>query len=111
METSYYHEIINTENDYLYRFTQARRRYYPGKDIVFRKIKVDDFDRDYTKVLRNLTQVGKVTKEMFEHRYNLLNLDKSHIYKIVVAVDTQTDKIVASGTVFFELKFVRNMGI
>ena len=78
--------------------------------IVFRKVKKEDFDRGFLDVFRRLTEVGHVTREEFEKRYDELFPKLADYYKIIVAVDTKRDLIVAAGTVFFEKKFIRNTG-
>jgi glucosamine-phosphate N-acetyltransferase len=58
-----------------------------------------------------LTIVGDVKQEDFEKRFDLLHPRMKDIYKIVVIVDTQKDKIIGSGTIFMEYKFIRHCGI
>jgi glucosamine-phosphate N-acetyltransferase len=58
-------------------------------------------------ILSQLTVVGKVTKEDFERRFDEMFPSHSHIYKIVVIIDNKIDKVIGSGTIFTEKKFLR----
>jgi len=51
--------------------------------------------------------VGKVTKEDFERRFDEMFPSHAHIYKIIVIIDTSNDKVIGSGTIFMEKKFLR----
>ena len=71
---------------------------------------MSDFDHGFPDILSNLSDLGSISKEKFVERFKLMNLDNSSTYKIIVAVDNSSKQIIASGTVFFELKFIRNLG-
>ena len=51
--------------------------------------------------------MGVVTQEDYEARFDSLFPTKSDVYRIVVVVDKDTDKIIACGTIFIEKKFLR----
>ena len=102
---------MDKEDKFLKAFSKARNKQYPKHNITFRKLQVDDYDRGFFEALSNLSKVGNVSKEQFQKRFNDLDLKSSNIYKIIVGVDNDTNKIIASGTVFFELKFIRNLGV
>jgi glucosamine-phosphate N-acetyltransferase len=58
-----------------------------------------------------LTVVGTVTKEDFEKRFDEMFPKRADVYKIVVLVDRERDHIIGAGTIFFEKKFMRKLGI
>jgi hypothetical protein len=58
-----------------------------------------------------LTVVGTVTKEDFEKRFDEMFPKRAGVYKIVVLVDRERDHIIGAGTIFFEKKFMRKLGI
>ena len=104
-------KILNLEEEFLSTFTKERNKTYPQSSLTYRKLREDDYDRGFFETLSNLTVVGNTTKEKYVERFQKLNLSHSDVYKIIVCVDDKTDKIIASGTVFFEFKFIRNMGV
>ena len=106
-----YSKILEKEDEFFKKFSEERNKQYPSHDITFRRIQLGDFERGFPDILNNLSTVGNVNKEDLVNRFKHLNLDKSDTYKIVVGVDNKTNKIIASGTLFFELKFIRNMGV
>ena len=80
-------------------------------EFEYRLLRRDDYDRGFMDVLALLTVVGKVTKQDFEKRFDEMFPSHDHVYKIVVIVDRETDKIVGCGTIFIEKKFIRQSGI
>lgn len=51
-----------------------------------------------------------MSKEDFEKRYDELFPAREDIYKIIVIVEKSSNWIVGCGTLFFEKKFLRNIG-
>jgi len=60
--------------------------------------------------LSGLTVVGDVSKADFEKRFDLMFPSRSDIYKIVVIYDLEAKKVIGTGTLLLELKFIRNLG-
>ena len=73
-----------------------------------RRLRVDDYDKGYMKLLAQLTIVGNVTKEAFNQRFNFMK-QHDYMYYPIVIEDTQCATIVAAGTVFIEHKFIHGL--
>ena len=79
-----------------------------GDNLVLRSLKIDDFDRDYLKLLEQLTVVGDdVNKKKFEDRFSQMKSCLNSYY-ILVVHDLKTDKIVGNTTLVNEQKFIRH---
>jgi glucosamine-phosphate N-acetyltransferase len=79
-----------------------------GDNLVLRSLKIDDFERDYLKLLEQLTVVGDdVNKEKFEDRFGKMKSCLNSYY-ILVVHDLKTNKIVGSTTLVNEQKFIRH---
>eukprot|EP00347_Sterkiella_histriomuscorum_P015501 403356790 len=81
------------------------------EDFTFRILQRDDFKRGHLQTLAQLTQVGNPTQQDYEARFDDMFPKYTDHYRIVVIVDKKKDKIVGSGTVFIEKKFLRECGI
>ena len=70
---------------------------------MFRKLQVNDYYRGYLELLSGLTicNFKNITYDMFKKRYDEIN---SNIY--VLEID---NKIIATGSIFIEKKFIRDM--
>ncbi|TBT96843.1 glucosamine 6-phosphate N-acetyltransferase, partial [Hamiltosporidium magnivora] len=75
--------------------------------IQIRDLLASDYKNGFINVLSHLTETGNITEDMFVSQYDLLKYKKD--YKIVVAIDTTTQKIVGTGTLFIEHKFIRSL--
>ena len=87
-------------------FTQASER-----DLVFRRLQPDDFEKGFLEVLKGLTKVGDTTKHAFMERFDKLFPRLSDIYKIIVIEDVRNQKIIGAGSVIIESKFIRDLGL
>ena len=70
--------------------------------ITFRPLEKTDFDKGYYEVLGQFTRTGKVTKEMFEKRFD--EMSKYPMYHPYVAEDR--GKILCTATLIIEDKFI-----
>ena len=111
MEASEPSKFKTKEDTFLKEFTEARNLKYSELKLTFRKLQNEDFERGFLDTLSCLTSVGETTKEQYAERFRRLGLADSNNYKIIVCIDEATDKVIASGTVLLELKFIRNLGI
>ena len=59
-------------------------------------------------MLSGLTVGTDYSEEKFHQRFDQMFAKESHVYKIIVIEDNKTGKIIGSGTVFMEKKFLRN---
>lgn len=65
-------------------------------------------------VMRNAGRVGSVTEEMWAERCEWLRSMRASYFVLVItapSVDGAYDRVVATGTVFFEHKFLHGLGI
>jgi glucosamine-phosphate N-acetyltransferase len=86
--------------------------------LVARPLSIGDFDKGGTissnvlgfcNILGQLTEVGKVSKEQFESRFQDWKNAKD-VYFVVVIEDTTKSKIIGSATLFVEKKIVHSAG-
>jgi glucosamine-phosphate N-acetyltransferase len=80
-----------------------------GDGLVLRPLKRDDFGRDYMSLMAHLTEIGNVTQQDFEKRFDQMK-QAANTYFICVVEDVQKQKIVASLTLVYEQKFIRHTG-
>ena len=73
---------------------------------IFRELKIEDYDKGYLKLLTQLSQVGNISKEDFLNRYNLI---KSNPFHKIYVIEYE-NKIISSGTLLIEPKFIHNKG-
>ena len=89
--------------------------------LQIRPLQIDDYDHGYLDLLKSLTEVGDITKTAFtgiqhwppgigtnvKDRFQLLQQNAHHTTLVI----TSADKIVASGTLLIEPKFIRQCGL
>ncbi|KAJ8532714.1 hypothetical protein K7X08_015603 [Anisodus acutangulus] len=74
-----------------------------------RKLEISDKDKGFIELLRQLTVCYSVSDEKFKERFEeIAKYGDDH--RICVIEDVRLKKIVATGSVFIEKKFVRNCG-
>ncbi len=61
-------------------------------------------------VLGQLTIVGDVSQESFEKQFDWMFPQHSDTYIIVVIIDKRLDKVIGSGSLIMERKFLRSTG-
>ena len=79
-------------------------------EFIFRKLKVTDYDLGFFETLAFLTKVGEVTKQDFENQFRQMFPLRADVYKIVVIYDVSKQRIVGSGSLVLEQKFIRQLG-
>lgn len=75
------------------------------KSYTLRSIKMSDYKRGFIDCLNELTAKGDVTESQF--RNLLAFMSKNGCYKILVAYDPLEERIIGTGTLFIESKFIR----
>ncbi|KAJ2335016.1 Glucosamine-phosphate N-acetyltransferase-like protein [Coemansia sp. RSA 2681] len=75
---------------------------------VIRPLEVTDFRKSYVECLANLTVVGDITEQMFAESFE--DMQRAGCYFVIVIEDLDSAKIVASGTLVVEQKFIRMCG-
>eukprot|EP01097_Dermamoeba_algensis_P010662 TRINITY_DN7954_c0_g1_i1.p1 TRINITY_DN7954_c0_g1~~TRINITY_DN7954_c0_g1_i1.p1 ORF type:complete len:182 (-),score=44.52 TRINITY_DN7954_c0_g1_i1:113-622(-) len=78
--------------------------------LVVRPLCSDDYKKGHCEILGQLTEVGQVTQEQWLERFEYMRKHNDS-YFIVVIEDSKKGKIIASGTVMVERKFIRNCGL
>eukprot|EP00842_Homolaphlyctis_polyrhiza_P003986 jgi/Hompol1/4589/HPOL_003734-RA len=77
--------------------------------FVIRPLELEDYDRGYLQVLAELTTVGEISKESFTERFEWLKSHNSEYFCIVVH-ETATGRVVGSGNILIERKFIHECG-
>ncbi|KAG5859263.1 GNAT-like protein [Encephalitozoon hellem] len=72
---------------------------------ILRGLDINDYEKGFIDCMNQLTKPGVVTKKQFEERYR--SLCKEGCYKIIIAYDPKVEKVIGSGTLFIEKKFIR----
>lgn len=75
-------------------------------ELHLRPLAADDYTRGHLDVLRVLTQAPDVGAEQWTARFRQMQKLSDSYYPIVI-VDKSSDKVVAIGTLFVEIKFLR----
>lgn len=73
----------------------------------FRKLMVQDYNTNYFELL---SQLSPTSKPAYNEWFSFVNNLNPTQHQVVVVVSQETEKIVATGTVFIEQKVIRNMG-
>ncbi|KAE8676497.1 Glucosamine 6-phosphate N-acetyltransferase [Hibiscus syriacus] len=80
-----------------------------GKKFRVRKLELSDKSKGFIELLRQLTVCDSVSDKEFEERFKEISTyGNDHV--ICVMEDETSGKIIASGSVFIEKKFIRNCG-
>ncbi|XP_068681384.1 glucosamine 6-phosphate N-acetyltransferase-like [Montipora capricornis] len=82
----------------------------PGDNLVLRPLCSGDYEKGFVSLLSQLTKVGDVTKEMFLKRFHAMKSCPSTYY-IIVVEDTKLEKIVGTGTLILEQKFIHEIAV
>jgi len=70
---------------------------------LIRPLRKSDYERGYLETLGDLTDIGEFTHQQFIDRFDLM-MQLKDTYYIIVIEDTRTGRIIATGSVFVELK-------
>ncbi|XAR69744.1 Glucosamine-phosphate N-acetyltransferase [Bertholletia excelsa] len=74
-----------------------------------RKLEISDKSKGFIELLQQLTVCGSISDEEFEEQFKeLCSYGNDHL--IGVIEDPHSGKIIATGSVFIEKKFIRNCG-
>ena len=80
-----------------------------GQKFQVRKLEFSDKSKGFIELLQQLSVCDSVSDKEFEERFQeLSSLGDDHV--ICVIEDEQLEKIIATGSVFIEKKFLRNCG-
>ncbi|KAI0107907.1 acetyltransferase [Hypoxylon sp. NC0597] len=76
---------------------------------VARSLRLSDYDAGFLDCLRVLTTVGEISKEQFAERYQWMSSQDT--YYVLVIEDTTKGKIVGTGALLVERKFIHSLGL
>eukprot|EP01117_Protostelium_nocturnum_P012253 TRINITY_DN4506_c0_g1_i2.p1 TRINITY_DN4506_c0_g1~~TRINITY_DN4506_c0_g1_i2.p1 ORF type:complete len:123 (-),score=30.76 TRINITY_DN4506_c0_g1_i2:456-824(-) len=77
-------------------------------ELFMRPLHIKDFERGYPTILSQLTELGQVSKELFEKRFKEWQSSDSTF--IIVVEDTKSNKIAGAASLFVEKKLVHSGG-
>lgn len=76
--------------------------------FIQRELVSEDYEKGFLELLSQLTTVGTVGRDAFMERLHQLRLRGD---KVLVIEDKETGKVVASGTLILEYKFIHDCGV
>ncbi|PYH45364.1 fumarate hydratase [Aspergillus saccharolyticus JOP 1030-1] len=79
------------------------------ENYTIRPVRRSDYQRGYLDVLRVLTTVGDITEEQWNQRYDWISSRNDEYYLLVVC--DGTDRIVGTGSLIVERKFIHSLGM
>lgn len=77
-------------------------------DLQIRPLRRSDFNKGFCQVLSQLTVVGDVNQEQFELQFDTIKNEKASY--IIVIEDLTKNKIIGSGCLALEKKFIHHCG-
>ncbi|KAJ8770536.1 hypothetical protein K2173_018027 [Erythroxylum novogranatense] len=81
----------------------------PEKKFQVRKLEILDINKGFIELLKQLTICDSVSHKEFEERFHeICSYGDDHL--VCVIEDDKSGKIIATGSVFIEKKFIRNCG-
>jgi glucosamine-phosphate N-acetyltransferase len=78
--------------------------------LQIRPLASSDYERGHLTVLQALTETPDPGKDAYIKQFQLMKNSQPASYYVLAIVNTETDKIVAVGSLFLEFKFIRNLG-
>ena len=80
----------------------------PG--YTMRPLQPYDHKLGMLEVLKVLTSVGSISEPSFRQRYDYMKVQCPETYYMLVVLDGSGERIVGTGTVFVERKFIHDLG-
>lgn len=80
------------------------------KNLLLRPLHLRDYSKNYLELLSQHTTVGKVSEAMFVEQFRKMQSYKN-IYYVVVIEDLSNHKIIATGTLEIEHKFIHSTAL
>lgn len=78
---------------------------HAGEGLTMRPLRSDDYNKGYLDLLGQLTEVGDISQEKFLEQFHRMKNCKNN-YFVIIIEDVSNNKIVASGTLAVEHKFI-----
>jgi glucosamine-phosphate N-acetyltransferase len=87
------------------------RDWHPGVAQI-RPLAIDDYNRGHLEVLKVLSKVSDPGLEAYKAHFKAMvaPTPEAQAYYVISIVDKATDRVVATGTIFIEKKFLRGLG-
>ncbi|XP_075223035.1 glucosamine 6-phosphate N-acetyltransferase isoform X2 [Lycorma delicatula] len=82
----------------------------PGPGLKVRPLKTSDYETGFLELLSQLTVVGEIEEEKFLERFSTMELCPNSYY-ITVIEDTIINKVIGTGTLIVEQKFIHNCAV
>jgi len=81
-------------------------------DLHIRPLAIDDYNRGHLEVLKVLSKVSDPGLEAYKAHFKAMvaRTPEAQAYYVISIVDKATDRVVATGTIFIEKKFLRGLG-
>jgi len=82
-------------------------------NLVLRPLELNDFDKGFTSILGQLTDVGNVTKQMFVSQFEKMQSLPGHYFIMVIEDSVAREgkgQIIAAASLILELKFIHSCG-
>jgi len=96
-------------SDYGLKFDGKTSVIKPGNNLTVRPLSTGDYEKGFISLLNQLTRAGDVTKQDFIDRFN--GMKKNGDYYVIVVEDESTNKIVATGMLEIEQKFIHSCAL
>uniref|UniRef100_A0A0N5B097 Glucosamine 6-phosphate N-acetyltransferase n=1 Tax=Syphacia muris TaxID=451379 RepID=A0A0N5B097_9BILA len=80
-------------------------------NLFIRPLHIDDRNKGYLELLKQLTVVGQVSEVDFVERFYAMSRSDPTSYYVIVIEDTETKCVVGTITLVIELKFIHSAGI
>ncbi len=77
-----------------------------NKNYIARYLELNDYNKDYCNLLEQLTVINNITYDMFNKQF--INIANNENHYIIVIEDLQKKKIIGSGTLLIENKFIHD---
>ena len=75
---------------------------------IVRELEVADYNKGYLNLLKNLTDVGTISEEYFNKQFEYLKNRQDSFVRVIE--DKMANKVVATGTIYIEYKFIHQVG-
>uniref|UniRef100_T1IRR5 Protein transport protein SEC23 n=1 Tax=Strigamia maritima TaxID=126957 RepID=T1IRR5_STRMM len=103
--------FFDVEEEFLFdeQLLTTLKQRLDDNNLFIRPLKSGDYDRGFIKLLNELTQVGDVSKQQFQERFNQMKAAKN--YYVLVIEDRITERVIGAATLLVELKFIHSCAL
>ncbi|KAI5705741.1 hypothetical protein M8J76_014218 [Diaphorina citri] len=114
-EEALYDRTLLTQLDYSDFSSQFKQKIVnPGRDLfcdslIVRPLHSTDYDHGFLEILKQLTSVGDISKDLFQKRFH--RMKASQDYLVTVIEDTRTKQVIGTGSLILEQKFIHECAL